>query len=46
LNEEDDTTEVMIQTAEEREDTLHPVTAAIEELLEGKLDIKYEKEQP
>ena len=46
LNEEDDTTEVMIQTAEEREDTLHPVTVAIEELLEGKLDIKYEKEQP
>ena len=46
LNEEDDTTEVMIQTVEEREDTIHPATVAIEELLEGKLDIKYGKEHP
>ena len=46
LNEEDDAAEVMIQTAEEREDIIHPVTVALEELLEGKLVIKYEKEQP
>ena len=46
LNEEDDAAEVMIQTAEEREDIIHPVTAALEELLNGKLTIKYEKEQP
>ena len=46
LNDDDDTTEVMIESSEEREDIIHPVTAAIEELLEGKLDIKYEKEHP
>ena len=45
-NEDVDSTEVMIQTSEERESEIHPVTVAIEELLAGKLVIKYEKEQP
>ena len=37
---------VIIQTAEEREQELHPADMAIEELLDGKLDIEYEKEKP
>jgi DNA-directed RNA polymerase subunit K/omega len=41
---EDET--VIVQTAEEREQELHPVDIAIEELLDSKLDIEYEKEKP
>ncbi len=41
---EDET--VIVQTAEEREQELHPADMAIEELLDGKLDIEYEKEKP
>ena len=41
---EDET--VIIQTAEEREQELHPADIAIEELLDSKLDIEYEKEKP
>ena len=37
---------VIIQTAEEREQELHPADMAIEELLDGKLGIEYEKEKP
>ena len=44
LNIEDDTAEVIIQTVEEREQEVHPVDMAIEELLDGKLTVKYEKE--
>lgn len=44
LNEEDEAAEVMIQTTEEREQEAHPLVIAIEELLDGKLDIEYEKE--
>ncbi len=46
LDEEDEAAEVMIQTTEEREQELHPADMAIEELLDGKLDIEYEKEKP
>ena len=46
LSIEDDTTEVIVQTVEEREQIVHPVDMALEELLDGKLTIKYEKEQP
>jgi len=47
LNEEDDdtTTEVMIQTSEEREQVVHPIEEALEELLDGKLNVEYEKEK-
>ena len=46
LNIEDDTAEVIIQTVEEREQEVHPIDMAIEELLDGKLNVEYEKEKP
>ena len=44
LNIEDDTTEAVIQTAEERDRVVHPVDMALQELLDGKLNTEYEKE--